>query len=180
MLRRRSTLGLPSRYGALASAEVSDKAAAARERFETAARDLGLEMRVRQFPQGTHTASEAAAAVGCELGQIVKSLVFLCDGDAVMALTSGANRVDPRKLGAVLGGIVTRADADTVRSATGYSIGATPPFGHPRPLRTAIDESLLRYEKVWAAAGTADTVFDLSSDDLVRCTAGVIADFAVD
>ena len=95
-----------------------------------------------------------------------------------MALTSGANRVDPRKLGDLLGGSVSRADADTVRSATGYSIGATPPFGHPQPLRTAIDERLLSYDTVWAAAGTADSVFELASADLVRCTGGLVADFA--
>ena len=151
----------------------------ARERFAAAATAMGLDIDVRRFPQGTRTAVEAAAAVGCELGQIVKSLVFECDGEPVLALTSGAKRVDTAALGRVLGGSVRRADADTVRDATGYSIGGTPPFGHTRPLRTAIDASLLQHEKVWAAAGTPDTVFEISSAALARCTSGTVADFAV-
>ena len=116
--------------------------------------------------------------MGCELGQIVKSLVFLCDGEPVLALTSGANRVDTAALGRVLGGSITRANAEAVREATGYSIGGTPPFGHTRPLRTAIDATLLQYEHVWAAAGTPDTVFEIASTDLVRCASGAVADFA--
>ena len=95
-----------------------------------AAAELGLEPEIRRFPEGTRTAEQAAAAVGCELGQIVKSLVFLCAGRPVLALTSGANRVDTNRLGELLGGAITRADADGVRDATGYAIGGTPPFGH--------------------------------------------------
>ena len=151
----------------------------ARARFENAAAAMGLDLDVRRFPQGTRTAVEAAAAVGCELGQIVKSLVFECDGEPVLALTSGANRVDTAALGRVLGGSVTKADADTVRRATGYAIGGTPPFGHARPLRTVIDATLLEYDFVWAAAGTPETVFEISSTDLVRCASGAVADFAV-
>ena len=151
----------------------------ARERFQAAAAELGLDIDVRRFPQGTRTAAEAAAAVGCELGQIVKSLVFLCDGEAVLALTSGAKRVDTTALGRILGGSVSRADADTVRRATGYAIGGTPPFGHDRSLRTVVDATLMQYERVWAAAGTPETVFEIASADLARCTSGTIADFAV-
>ena len=152
----------------------------ARERFEAAAAvGLGLDIEVRRFPQGTRTAADAAAAVGCELGQIVKSLVFLCDGEPVLALTSGAKRVDTAALGRVLGGSVGRADADTVREATGYAIGGTPPFGHDRPLRTVVDATLMQHERVWAAAGTPETVFEIASDELVRCASGVVAEFAV-
>ena len=151
----------------------------ARERFAAAAAAMGLDIDVRRFPQGTRTAVEAAAAVGCELGQIVKSLVFECDGEPVLALTSGTNRVDTAALGRVLGGLVTKADADTVRRATGYAIGGTPPFGHARPLRTVIDADLLEYDNIWAAAGTPETVFEISSADLVRCASGAVADFVV-
>lgn len=151
----------------------------ARERFDAAAVAMGLDIEVRRFPQGTRTAVEAAAAVGCELGQIVKSLVFECDGEPVLALTSGAKRVDTAALGRALGGSVERADANTVRDATGYAIGGTPPFGHSRQLRTVVDATLLEYEHVWAAAGTPETVFEISSADLVRVASGAVADFAV-
>lgn len=150
----------------------------ARERFLEGARAVGLTPDIRQFPEGTRTAEQAAAAVGCELGQIVKSLVFLCDGDAVLALTSGANRVDTKRLGEVLGGKITRADADGVREATGYAIGGTPPFGHACRLRTVADPALLAYDTVWAAAGTPDTVFELTPDELIRASGAAIADFA--
>ena len=149
------------------------------ERFAAAAAAMGLDIDVRRFPQGTRTAVEAATAVGCELGQIVKSLVFECDGEPVLALTSGAKRVDTAALGRVLGGSISRADADTARQATGYSIGGTPPFGHTRQLRTVIDTTLLEYDFVWAAAGTPETVFEISSADLVRGASGAVADFAV-
>lgn len=154
-------------------------AAGARRRFEAAAAALGLTLDVRRFRQGTRTADEAAAAVGCELGQIVKSLVFLCDGEPVLALTSGSRRVNTHLLGEVLGGTITRADADAVRRATGYAIGGTPPFGHDRNLRTVVDTALMQYERVWAAAGTPETVFEIHSTELLRCASGIVADFTV-
>lgn len=153
--------------------------AGAQERFETAAAELGLDIDVQRFPQGTRTASDAAAAVGCELGQIVKSLVFLCDGEPVLALTSGSRRVNTDLLGEVLGGRITRADADAVRGATGYAIGGTPPFGHDRDLRTVVDIGLMQFERLWAAAGTPETVFEIGSTELLRCASGTVADFAV-
>ncbi len=153
--------------------------AGAQERFEAAAAELGLDIDVQRFPQGTRTASDAAAAVGCELGQIVKSLVFLCDGEPVLALTSGSRRVNTDLLGEVLGGRITRADADAVRGATGYAIGGTPPFGHDRDLRTVVDIGLMQYERLWAAAGTPETVFEIRSTELLRCASGTVADFAV-
>ena len=151
----------------------------ASRRFAAAVAGLGLDIEVRRFPQGTRTAVDAAAAVGCELGQIVKSLVFLCDGEPVLALTSGSRRVDTGLLGEVLGGTITRADADAVRRATGYAIGGTPPFGHDRSLRTVVDFALMQHERVWAAAGTPETVFEIPSTELLRCTSGMVADFAV-
>ncbi len=133
---------------------------------------------ILRFPEGTRTAEQAAAAVGCELGQIVKSLVFLCDGQPVLALTSGANRVDTERLGTVLDGKITRADADGVREATGYAIGGTPPFGHAQPLRAVVDPALLAYDVVWAAAGTPETVFELTPGELVQASDAEVADFA--
>jgi len=150
----------------------------ARQRFLAGAEAAGMAPEILRFPEGTRTAVQAAAAVGCELGQIVKSLVFLCDGDAVLALTSGANRVDTERLGELLGGKITRADADGVREATGYAIGGTPPFGHAQPLRAVVDPALLAYDTVWAAAGTPDTVFELTPDELVRASDADVADFA--
>jgi len=149
----------------------------ARERFLAGAEAAGIAPDILRFPEGTRTAEQAAAAVGCELGQIVKSLVFLCDGDAVLALTSGANRVDTERLGGLLDGTISRADADGVRQATGYAIGGTPPFGHVQPLRAVVDRALLTYESVWAAAGTPDTVFELTPDELVRASGAEVADF---
>ena len=157
--------------------ETSTGRSGARERFLAGAALVGIAPEILRFPEGTRTAEQAAAAVGCELGQIVKSLVFLCDGQPVLALTSGANRVDTKRLGTVLGGKITRADADGVREATGYAIGGTPPFGHARPLRAVVDPALLTYDAVWAAAGTPDTVFELTPGDLVDASGAEVADF---
>ncbi len=150
-------------------------------RVTAAATDLGLPVVVREFPEGTRTAADAAAAIGCEVGQIVKSLVFLLDDEPVVALVSGANRLDERRLAAALGGDrVGRADAAIVRDATGYPIGGVPPFGHPRRLATAVDEDLLAHAEVWAAAGTPRDVFAVVPDDLVRVTGGAIAPLRAD
>ncbi|MXY02576.1 MAG: YbaK/EbsC family protein [Acidimicrobiales bacterium] len=145
-----------------------------------AAAELGMAPEILRFPEGTRTAEHAAAAVGCELGQIVKSLVFLCDGEPVLALTSGANRVNTKRLGTLLGGKISRADADGVREATGYAIGGTPPFGHAQPLRAVADPALLTYDTVWAAAGTPDTVFELTPGELVKASGAEVAEFAAD
>jgi prolyl-tRNA editing enzyme YbaK/EbsC (Cys-tRNA(Pro) deacylase) len=122
----------------------------------------GIDIDVREFPEGTRTAEDAARAVGCDVAQIVKSLVFTIDGEPVIALVSGAHRLDERALASAGGGTVGRADADAVRRATGFPIGGVPPFGHPQPLRTYIDDSLLEHEVVWAAAGTPRHVFAVS------------------
>ena len=97
----------------------------------------------------------------------------------MLALTSGSRRVNTDLLGEVLGGTITRADADAVRRATGYAIGGTPPFGHDRDLRTVVDVALMQYERVWAAAGTPETVFEIRSTELLRCASGTVADFSV-
>ena len=148
------------------------------ERFLAAAAAAGAAPDVRRFPEGTKTAQDAAAAIGCEVGQIVKSLVFTADDGPLLALTSGANRADVRRL-ADLAGVaeVRRATPGEARAATGYAVGGTPPFGHPEPVRTFCDPDLLRHEVVWAAAGTPDSVFPLTPADLVRWTGAEVAGF---
>ena len=148
------------------------------ERFSEFARAVGIEPRVRRFPEGTKTASDAARAIGCDVAQIVKSLVFVVDDRPVIALTSGANRVDPAKLATVAGAAgARRASPEEARAATGFAVGGTPPFGHPTPVPTYLDPELLTFEEVWAAAGTPDSVFPLTPADLQRATRAEPADF---
>jgi len=134
----------------------------------------------QRMPDSTHTAAEAAAAVGVEVGAIVKSLVFVVvhDDDSrepVLALVCGDNRADLDALAAVLGGRIEKADATTVKAATGYSIGGVPPLGHPSPVRTVIDRDLLRFDTVWSAAGSAYDVFPATPKQLVEWTGGELA-----
>ena len=138
---------------------------------------LGLEIEVRTFPEGTKTAADAAAAIGVDVGQIVKSLVFAVDGEIVMAYVSGANQLDERKLAAAAGGRKAgRVDADAVRAATGYPIGGVPPFGHATELRVFIDPDLLTWPEVWAAAGTWNDVFGIEPHKLVEASGGAVTD----
>ncbi len=144
-------------------------------RFTDAAKELGFSAEVVTMDKSTHTALEAAEAVGCEVGAIVKSLVLLANGEPLIALVSGPNRVDTALLGRELGVAVTMSDAKNVKETTGYSIGGVPPFGHTTRLRTVIDADLLRYERVWAAAGSATAVFSIDPDSLIELTAGEVA-----
>lgn len=142
-----------------------------------AARDLGLELTIRSFPEGTATAADAAAAIGVALGQIVKSLVFLVDGQVTMALVSGVNRLDESALAAAAGGTTCRqADADAVRAATGFPIGGVPPFGHDTPIAVYLDRDLLAWDEVWAAAGTPRDNFAITPAGLVRATGATVAE----
>lgn len=144
------------------------KFASTRRLVEIAA-DRGLQMEVSEFPDGTKTAADAAAAIGCDVAAIVKSLVFVVDGEPVVALVPGDRRLDADSLGAVAGGTqVARASLETVREATGYVAGGTPPFGHVTELRVFADEGLRRHDPVWAAGGTPSTVFPISLEDLDR------------
>lgn len=146
-------------------------------RVVEAGRALGLDISPRRFPEGTKTAADAAAAIGVELGQIVKSLVFGVDGQVVLAYVSGANQLDEKKLAAAAGGAKSaRVDADVVRQATGFPIGGVPPFGHATALRIFIDPDLLQYDEVWAAAGTWNDVFGISPHRLVEASAGLVTD----
>ena len=124
-------------------------------RVTAAAKERGLDISTRRFPEGTKTAADAAAAIGVTVGQIVKSLVFGVDNEIVMALVSGSNQLDEKKLALAAGGAkCARVDADAVREATGYPIGGVPPFGHATQLRVFVDPDLLQHDEVWAAAGT--------------------------
>ena len=146
-------------------------------RVIAAAREAGLEITTRRFPEGTKTAADAAAAIGVSVGQIVKSLVFSVDGEIVMAYVSGANQLDEKKLAAAAGGAkCSRVDADAVRAATGYPIGGVPPFGHSTQLRVFVDPDLLQYDEVWAAAGTWNDNFGANPNDIVRVAGGVVTD----
>jgi prolyl-tRNA editing enzyme YbaK/EbsC (Cys-tRNA(Pro) deacylase) len=148
------------------------------ERFTEAARALGIEPGIRRFPGGTKTATDAAAAIGCDVGQIVKSLVFMADERPVIAFTSGANRVDLSRLAAVAGAaLARRATPEEARAATGFAVGGTPPFGHPAPLATYLDPDLLAFQEIWAAAGTPDSVFPLAPSELLRAAGAETADF---
>lgn len=151
--------------------------AATDDRFTARAAALGVEVDAQRFPQGTRTADEAAAAVGCEVAQIVKSLVFMADDQPVLVLTCGANRVDETKLALALGAEhVRKATADEVRAATGYAIGGTPPFGHDRQLTILCDQDLVAFEVVWAAAGTPMDVFAIPPDRLVEVAGARVVD----
>jgi len=145
-------------------------------RFEAWLATSSSGVRVREFPEGTRTAVDAARAVGCELGQIVKSLVFLAAGKPVVALVSGSNRLDERRLAAVAGGPVAKANAQTVRAATGYAIGGVPPFGHATEVSVFMDRDLLRYPAVWAAAGRPDSVFEIEPGRLRELSNAVVID----
>jgi len=137
-------------------------------RFLAAVEPLGLHPEIREFDESTHTAAEAAAAIGCEVAAIVKSLVFQADGAPLLVLASGPNRVDTAALGTRLGAAIGKADADAVKAASGYSIGGVPPLGLVTPMRTVFDETLLALPLVWAAAGSATAVFAIEPGDLVR------------
>jgi Cys-tRNA(Pro) deacylase len=148
-------------------------------RVIAAARDAGLTIEVVRFPEGTRTAADAARAVGCDVGQIVKSLVFMADGAPVIALVSGANRLDAGRLATALAvAEIRRADGDEVRSATGYAIGGVPPFGHASALTVAMDRDLTRHTTLWAAAGLPDAVFEIRPGDLERASGATVADLA--
>ena len=144
-----------------------------------AANALGLEINVTEFEVSTRTAEEAADAVGCTVGQIVKSLLFIVLDQPTMVLVSGENRLDEKKLAALCGvgrKQVKRCDADTTRKATGFAIGGVPPFGHANVIPVYIDKDLTRYDTLWAAAGTPNAVFEITPQVLRETTHGAVVD----
>jgi len=145
-------------------------------RFQAALDALGLRRSVIELPVEARTSQQAADAVGVRVGQIAKSLVFMVDGAPIMVIASGVNRVDERKLATLAGGKVRRADADTVKKATGYTIGGVPPFGHDTALRLWIDEDLLGHDLIYAAGGVPECIFPLTPEELLKATGGTVAD----
>jgi len=153
---------------------MADRLADAARRVQKALLAAGVDCEVRQLPDSTRTAAEAANAIGCRVEEIAKSLVFRrTDTDAaVLIIASGTNRVDERLVASHLSASIAKADADFVRAATGFAIGGVPPLGHEQRIQTLIDPDLLRYEIIWAAAGTPHAVFPIDPRELVRVTGG--------
>jgi prolyl-tRNA editing enzyme YbaK/EbsC (Cys-tRNA(Pro) deacylase) len=150
------------------------------QRVIDALHGAGIEAEIHEMSASTRTAEEAAAAIGTTVPKIVKSLVFLADGTPVLALVSGSNRLDTDRLGAELGRKIARADAATVRAATGFAIGGVPPLGHATAIEILVDRDLLQFDVVWAAAGTPHAVFPIEPSALVNATGGRVVDLKVE
>jgi prolyl-tRNA editing enzyme YbaK/EbsC (Cys-tRNA(Pro) deacylase) len=152
------------------------------QRVQKALDDLGLKLEVVELPASTRTAVDAAKAIGCEVGQIVKSLIFkgAHSGQPVLVAASGANRVNEKQMEAQIGEPLGKADADFVRVHTGFAIGGVPPVGHIGKLQTFVDSDLMTYPEIWAAAGTPNAVFRLTPSDLVQMTGGTVIAFVKD
>ena len=149
---------------------------ASAQRVQTELESRGMDCQVIEMSQTTRSAADAAKAVGCTVGQIAKSLVFkrMESDRAVLVITSGANRVDEKRLGELASESIDMADPDFVRDQTGFAIGGVPPLGHVHPLEVFIDEDLMRYSEIWAAAGTPRAVFKLTPDQLLQITDGKV------
>lgn len=148
------------------------------QKVQDALQAKGFHNQVIELAASTRTAAEAAAAVGCTVEQIAKSIVFVgkSSGQPLLVIASGGNRVDEKKVQALIGEKIARADADFVRAQTGFVIGGVPPIGHAQPLRILIDADLLAYTEIWAAAGHPNAIFRLTPDELIRMTGGIVAD----
>lgn len=147
-------------------------------RVRAALAEQGLAAAIVSLPDAARTARAAAQAIGCAVGQIANSLVFRGErsGEALLVMTSGAHRVDPARVAALVGEPIAKADAAFVREATGFAIGGVAPVGHVRRLRTLVDRNLLQHAEIWAAGGHPHTVFRLTPDELVRLTGGSVAE----
>ena len=146
------------------------------QKIQDALKALGYDYTVVEHAESTRTAQEAADRAGCELGQIVKSLIFRGkeSNKPILVLTSGANRVDEKRIAAYAGEHIVRADADFVRAVTGFAIGGVPPIGQAQKMETYLDEDFLQYQTIWAAAGTPNAIFELKTDDLQKMTGGKV------
>ncbi len=145
-------------------------------RVQEALKAQGYDCTVIEYAESTRTAQEAAERAGCALGQITKSLIFRgkTTGKPVLVLTSGANRVDEKRIGGYAGEPIGRAEADFVRNVTGFAIGGVPPLGHAQKMDTYLDEDLMQYPTIWAAAGTPNAIFELTPADLQKMTGGKV------
>jgi prolyl-tRNA editing enzyme YbaK/EbsC (Cys-tRNA(Pro) deacylase) len=146
------------------------------QKIQDQLKSLGYEYTVIEHAESTRTAQEAADRAGCTLGQIVKSLIFKGkdSGKPILVLTSGANRVDEKRISEYAGEAIGRAEADFVRAVTGFAIGGVPPIGHAQRMETYLDEDFLQYATIWAAAGTPKAIFELKTDDLQKMTDGKV------
>jgi prolyl-tRNA editing enzyme YbaK/EbsC (Cys-tRNA(Pro) deacylase) len=156
---------------------MSTELKASAQRVQTALHERGFTNQVIELPGSTRSAAEAAAAIGCTVSQIAKSLLFqgATSGRALLVIASGSNRVDEQRAAALFGEPLHKPKADFVREQTGFVIGGVPPIGHTQPLSTLIDEDLLQYEEIWAAAGHPHAVFKLTPAELVAMTGGQVA-----
>ncbi|NWF63852.1 MAG: YbaK/EbsC family protein [Chloroflexi bacterium] len=146
------------------------------QKIQNLLNELGYEYTVVEYAKSTHTAQEAADRAGCELGQIVKSLIFKGreTGKPILILASGSNRVNEKKISEYAGEDIAKADAEFVRTVTGFAIGGVPPIGHAQPMETYLDEDFLKYQTIWAAAGAPNAIFELKTEDLQKMTGGAI------
>jgi len=157
----------------MTTSDPRDRSHPSHARVQQVLDDAGVRAEVRRLPESTHTAAAAAEALGCDIGAIANSLVFMADEQPILVMASGAAKVDTSLLAGQLGvGVVRRANADEVRVATGFPIGGVAPVGHPAPLPTWIDTELSGYPEIWAAGGTPDSIVGLTYDDLVAATGG--------
>ncbi len=152
------------------------KLSSSAQRVQNALNAIGLRLEVVELSSSTRTSAEAAMAVGCDVAQIAKSLIFrTCHTDKpVLVIASGANRVNEKRIAELMGEDICKANADYVRQHTGFAIGGVPPVGHLEQIPTFIDEDLLRFGEIWAAAGTPHALFKLSPEDLLRATSGKV------
>jgi prolyl-tRNA editing enzyme YbaK/EbsC (Cys-tRNA(Pro) deacylase) len=148
------------------------------QRVQDALSARGVELQVVEMPDSTRTSADAAAAVGCSVGQIAKSLIFKGKSShrPLLVIASGSNRVDEKKIAAIFGEKIEKPDADFVRARTGFVIGGVPPLGHTEPLTTLIDADLFQYSEIWGAAGTPNAVFRLTPQQLAEITGGDVVD----
>lgn len=145
------------------------------QRVQAALANFGLDLEVIELPDSTRTAPEAAAAIGCTVNQIVKSLIFKTkSGKPILITASGSNRVNEKRIREIIGEKIARADADFVRKVTGFPIGGIPPLAHDQDIETIIDEDLLQYPEIWSAAGTPNAIFRLTPQQLVKITGGQV------
>lgn len=154
---------------------MTDKAlSASAQKIQKALQSLDLDYQVIELPEATRTAEEAAKAVGCQIGQIAKSLIFKGQeaNQPVLVIASGSNRVNEEKIGELLGESIEKADADFVYEKTGFAIGGVPPIGHNQEIKTFIDQDLIQYKEIWAAGGNPHAVFKLTPPDLIKMTNG--------
>ena len=155
---------------------MSQNLSSSARKVQEALNQHGVACQVVEMPQSTRTADDAARAVGCQVGQIIKSLIFCGkkSQQALLVAASGANRVDEKKMAVLISEPLSKADADFVREKTGFAIGGVPPVGHAHPIRVLIDEDLFQYDEVWAAAGTPRAVFKLTPGELQKITGGQV------